>query len=91
VLFNSSSFAIFFPLTLAAHFLTPPRLRWLTLLVASSIFYAAFIPAYLLILYGMILVDYAAGLLIEPAAGRLRRALLAMSLWTACIRGPRAC
>ena len=69
VLFNSSSFALFFPLVVAAHFLTPPHRRWLTLLVASSIFYGAFIPAYLLVLYGMIAVDYVAGLLIERAAG----------------------
>jgi D-alanyl-lipoteichoic acid acyltransferase DltB (MBOAT superfamily) len=80
VLFNSSSFAIFFPAVTAAYFLTPARFRWATLLAASSVFYMAFIPGYVLILFGMILVDYAAGLLIEPATGGWRRALLAMSL-----------
>ena len=80
MLFNSSSFAIFCPPATTAYFLTPARFRWLTLLVASSLFYMAFIPAYVLILFGMILVDYAAGLLIEPATGGARRALLAMSL-----------
>jgi D-alanyl-lipoteichoic acid acyltransferase DltB (MBOAT superfamily) len=80
VLFNSSAFAVFFPVVTAAYFLAPGRFRWAILLAASSIFYMAFIPAYVLILYGMIVVDYAAGLLIERAAGRRRRLLLALSL-----------
>ena len=80
MLFNSSAFALFFPLVTAAYFLTPPRLRWLTLLAASAFFYMAFIPAYVLILFGMIAVDYVAALLIEGAAGRRRQMLLALSL-----------
>ena len=80
MLFNSSEFAVFFPVVTLLYFATPHRLRWLTLLVASGVFYAAFIPSYLAILAGMILIDYAAGLMIERAAGRARLAMLVASL-----------
>jgi D-alanyl-lipoteichoic acid acyltransferase DltB (MBOAT superfamily) len=82
VLFNSSAFTVFFPLVTAAYFFTPGRLRWAVLLAASSIFYMAFVPAYVLILYGMIGADYMAGILIEQSAGRRRQLLLAASLFS---------
>ncbi len=80
MLFNSSAFALFFPAVTATYFVTPHRFRWATLLVASCVFYMAFIPAYLLILFGLILVDYVAALLIELSEGRRRRAILLVSL-----------
>jgi D-alanyl-lipoteichoic acid acyltransferase DltB (MBOAT superfamily) len=80
MLFNSPEFAIFFPIVTLLYFLTPHRLRWLTLLAASCVFYAAFIPKYILILFGMILVDYTAARLIERSSGTARRAMLAVSL-----------
>jgi alginate O-acetyltransferase complex protein AlgI len=80
MLFNSSAFALFFPTVTAAYFLTPHRFRWLTLLVASCLFYMAFLPAYIAVLAVLILVDYVAALLIERAAGARRRAILIVSL-----------
>jgi D-alanyl-lipoteichoic acid acyltransferase DltB (MBOAT superfamily) len=80
MLFNSLSFLLFFPITTAIYFLLPHRFRWLHLLLCSCIFYAAFIPAYLLILLAVILIDYVAGLMIERAAGGTRRAFLILSL-----------
>src|SRR6516162_5204762 len=80
MLFNSLQFLAFFPLVTALYFLAPQRARWLLLLAASCIFYAAFIPKYLFILAFLILVDYAAGRWIERAEGRRRRALLALSI-----------
>jgi D-alanyl-lipoteichoic acid acyltransferase DltB (MBOAT superfamily) len=44
------------------------------------VFYAAFIPAYLLILLFMIHIDYAAGILIERTGGARRRGYLVVSL-----------
>jgi len=67
MLFNSIEFVIFFPLCTVLYFLLPHRFRWIHLLVASCIFYAAFIPAYLFILFFLIAIDYTAGLLIEKA------------------------
>lgn len=80
MLFNSPEFAIFFPIVTLLYFLTPHRLRWLTLLLASCVFYAVFIPVYLLVLFGMIIVDYVAGLVIERSTGPRRRAMLTVSL-----------
>ncbi|HWE04466.1 MAG TPA: MBOAT family O-acyltransferase [Tepidisphaeraceae bacterium] len=80
MLFNSLSFLLFFPITTVIYFLLPHRVRWVHLLACSCVFYAAFIPAYLLVLLAVILIDYVAGLLIERASGRGRIAFLVLSL-----------
>ena len=80
MLFNSISFLIFFFLTTAIYYALPYRLRWLHLLIASCLFYMAFVPAYILILLGTIAVDYVAGLAIEAAIGGRRKLFLAISI-----------
>lgn len=55
-------------------------MRWLWLLLASCYFYMAFVPIYILILGFTIIVDYAAGLLIERSHGTARKAWLGASL-----------
>jgi D-alanyl-lipoteichoic acid acyltransferase DltB (MBOAT superfamily) len=80
MLFNSLAFLVFFPLVTLIFFLLPHRWRWAHLLLASCFFYASFVPIYLLILAFTIAVDYAAGLLIERAAGRWRKAFLVCSI-----------
>ena len=73
MLFNSFTFLIFFPVVVTIYFVIPHRWRWAWLLAASSYFYMAFIPVYILILFFTIAVDYVAGILIENAAGRGNR------------------
>jgi alginate O-acetyltransferase complex protein AlgI len=80
VLFNSLHFLVFFPIVAGVHFLLPHRFRWAWLLIASCYFYMAFIPAYVLILFGLILVDYVAGILIEKSEGSRRKLFLILSL-----------
>ena len=80
MLFNSFEFLVFFPVVTVLFFLLPHRLRWLHLLLASCAFYMAFIPAYILILFLTIVIDYIAGIMIENAQGSQRRFYLAMSL-----------
>jgi alginate O-acetyltransferase complex protein AlgI len=70
MLFNSLEFIIFFPIVTLLYFLLPHKIRWLHLLLASCIFYAAFIPAYLFILFFLIFIDYSAGLLIEKTSNK---------------------
>jgi len=65
MLFNSLEFLIFFPIVTLLYFFVPKNFRWLHLLVASCIFYGAFIPSYLLILLTLISIDFTAGILIE--------------------------
>jgi D-alanyl-lipoteichoic acid acyltransferase DltB (MBOAT superfamily) len=67
VLFNSLSFALFFPLALAIHFLLPDRFRWMGLLVAGHVFYMSFVPWYIVLLWGAIGLDFTAALAIEGA------------------------
>ncbi len=54
--------------------------RILLLLVASCYFYMSFIPEYILILGGTIVVDYFAGLQIERSEGSARKSWLILSL-----------
>jgi len=80
MLFNSLQFAVFFPVVTVLYFLLPHRFRWMLLLIASCVFYMAFIPIYILILAFTIVIDYFAGLWIEGAEGPRRRLFLLASL-----------
>lgn len=80
MLFNSWQFLVFFPLVTTLYFFSPHKYRWALLLGASSIFYMAFIPAYVLILLGLIITDYFAGIYIEQSTGRRRSLFLVISL-----------
>lgn len=67
MLFNSFEFLVFFPVVTILFYLLPGRFRWLMLLASSCIFYCYFIPAYLLALIFLIVVDYFAAILIEQS------------------------
>ena len=82
MLFNSFDFLVFFPIVTFLYFVLPHKWRWFLLLAASSYFYMAFIPVYILILLATIIVDYFAGILIENAAGRRRKLFLILSIVT---------
>ena len=71
MLFNSLEFAGFFPVVCALYFALPHARRTSFLLLASAVFYMAFVPAYILVLGATIGIDYAAALRIESARGRL--------------------
>jgi alginate O-acetyltransferase complex protein AlgI len=80
MLFNSIDFLIFFPVVTVIYFLLPHKIRWAWLLAASCYFYMAFVSVYILILGFTIVVDYVAGLWIEKAEGKRRKALLLASI-----------
>lgn len=81
MLFNSAQFlCVFFPLVTAAYFLLGQNARLWLLFLASCVFYMAFVPKYIVILFGLIAFDFAAGLLIERATGRRRALYLTASL-----------
>ena len=80
MLFNSFQFLLFFPIVTILYFLLPHKFRWFHLLIASCIFYMAFVPIYILILFATIIIDYFAGILIEGAAGTKRKGYLIMSI-----------
>jgi alginate O-acetyltransferase complex protein AlgI len=80
MLFNSFEFLLFFPIVTALYFLLPHKFRWFHLLIASCIFYMAFIPIYILILFFTIIIDYIAGIMIEKARGKKKKWFLVMSI-----------
>lgn len=80
MVFNSLEFLLFFPIVTAAYFAARMRGRQWVLVAASSLFYMAFVPAYVLVLYGAIGVDYVAARLIEKSEGSRRTTWLVMSL-----------
>src|SRR5688572_25119801 len=82
MLFNSFQFLIFFPVVTILFFLLPHRFRWFHLLLASCIFYAAFIPAYILILFLTIIIDYVAGIVIENSEASKKKGFLILSIIT---------
>lgn len=76
MLFNSFQFLIFFPVITLVYFLFPHRFRWIHLLGASCVFYMAFVPIYIFILFTTIIIDYTGGILIEKTSGKKRKVLL---------------
>src|ERR1700722_12567181 len=80
MLFNSFPFLIFFAVVTIAFYAIDHRWRWLLLLIASCYFYAFLIPAYLIVLFLIISIDYVAGLLIESNHGSLRKFYLGLSI-----------
>lgn len=80
MLFNSISFLIFFPVVSLLYFALPHKYRWFLLLAASSYFYMAFIPVYVLVLLVTILIDYFAGIYIERSDGKRKKTYLILSI-----------
>ncbi len=79
MLFNSFEYLLFFPLVAILYYLLAHQHRWALLLGASCIFYMYFVPAYILILFVLIGVDYVAGIWIE-ASQKNKKTLLVLSL-----------
>ncbi len=84
MLFNSFQFLIFFPIVVAVYFLLPQRYRWMWLLSASCLFYMAFIPIYIIVLFLTIVIDYFAAICIERTEGRKKKAYLILSILSTC-------
>ena len=80
MLFNSLQFLVFFIVVTTLYYLIPHKYRWFLLLIASCIFYMAFVPVYILILFATIVIDYLAGIYIEEAQQPKRKMYLAASL-----------
>jgi alginate O-acetyltransferase complex protein AlgI len=75
VIFNSLAFFVFFPIVVAAYFITPLRARWIVLLLASWFFYAWWRPEYIVLLLVSTTVDYTVGRLLGREERPSRRKL----------------
>jgi alginate O-acetyltransferase complex protein AlgI len=85
MLFNSLQFVAFFAVVTPLYFVLPGRFRWLLLLAASVAFYLAFVPAYILVLLPMVLVNFSLARAIERTRGTPRRVLLALGVAATCL------
>jgi alginate O-acetyltransferase complex protein AlgI len=80
VLFTTFSFAVFLLVVLGMFYLLPHRARRYLLLGASLAFYMAWNPKYVVLILGLITIDYAAALWIISREGSSRRVALFVSL-----------
>ena len=82
MVFNSLTFVVFFALVLALHHLPLPwRTKKLNLLVASYLFYAAWNPPFVILLWVSTVVDwYAAQKLVRSEKQNARRAWMLLSV-----------
>jgi alginate O-acetyltransferase complex protein AlgI len=79
--FNSVQFLIFFMVVTLAYYRLPnQRMRVGLLVAASCYFYMVFVPRYIVILGGTIVIDYLAGLQIARSTGRSRKSWLILSI-----------
>jgi D-alanyl-lipoteichoic acid acyltransferase DltB (MBOAT superfamily) len=86
MLFNSVDFLFFLPLAFLLFRLTRGTARQVVLLLSSCVFYMWFVPAYVLVLFVTIGIDYAAGLLIERSrTRRARKTHLILALVNTCL------
>ena len=82
MVFNSLTFVVFFALVLALHHLPLPwRIKKINLLIASYLFYAAWNPPFVILLWVSTVVDwYAAQKLVQSERHRARRAWMLLSV-----------
>ena len=79
--FHSFEYLVFLPIVVAFHFALAHRYRWMLLLAASYLFYAAWRVDFLSLVVISTLTDYVAGLRLEAArSARARKAILGASL-----------
>lgn len=81
MLFNSLDYLFFLPAVVLLYYLLPQRLRWVLIFVSSCLFYMAFIPKYILVLFAIIVIDYSAAIWMEKLQGKARKRLLLISLF----------
>ena len=80
MLFNSLDFLIFFPAICYLYFLAPTKYQQIILFIGSCIFYMAFIPYYVLILFLVIIIDYLAAIFMERVKEPQRKLVLLVSI-----------
>jgi len=80
MLFNSFDFLFFFPIVTIVYYLLRQNVRWFWLLAASCYFYMFFVPVYILVLAGTIVIDYFVGIYLEKVKLGNKRTLLVISI-----------
>ena len=82
MLFNSFQYAVFFPAVVVAYFTLAHRHRWILLLLSSYLFYMAWEPGYVVLIWISTVVDYFAAICM--AMSQAQGAQLAILTALAC-------
>ncbi len=80
MLFNSLPYLIFLPALLLVYYTCPKPWRWLVIFTGSCFFYMQFVPKYILILFFIILIDYATARLMDRSTGFYKKFWFLLSL-----------
>ncbi|MFZ9474833.1 MAG: MBOAT family O-acyltransferase [Bacteroidia bacterium] len=80
MLFNSFEYLLFLPLVLGLYYACPNKWRWISVFAASCFFYMQFVPAYIFILFFIILLDFTTAHIIWRSTGLTKRLWLIISL-----------
>lgn len=70
MLFNSFSFLVFFPVVVGIYFILPKKVKQFWLLIASYYFYMNWNAVYAVLIFGITVVGYVGGLLLQRAEDR---------------------
>lgn len=82
MLFNSFQFLVFYLVAVTVFFAMPHRRRWIFLLCASYYFYMCWNPFYVVIIWAITLMDYAAAIQMEATENpRIRKLWLLLSMF----------
>lgn len=73
MVFTSFNFLIFFPLICLLYWITPAKIKWLTLLLGSYFFYINIKPVFAILIAGVTLITYVFTRLIGSSANESRR------------------
>jgi len=73
MLFNSFTFLVFFIIVSTVYFILPHKMRWLLLLIASSVFYMAWNPLLILLIVFTIMVNYISAIRINHSRVQRRK------------------
>lgn len=69
--FNSIWYIILLPVTAGLYYLLPSKWRWLLLIIASYLFYGFYAPKFLLLMSGITLIAYLAGILLHKQKSKI--------------------
>jgi len=69
--FNSIWYILLLPVTAGLYYLLPSRWRWLLLIIASYLFYGFYAPKFLLLISGVTLIAYFAGMVLHTQKSKI--------------------
>lgn len=85
MLFNSFSFAVFFPIVFLLYWALPSKFRWIMLLLSSYYFYMSWNVKYVALILFTTGVSYSAAILLEKAGSQKRRRMILRLSILACL------